>query len=89
MVIKGIFSMKGEITMQMTGRELIMFIMQNKLEDTVLLELMSETEAAAKFDVGVATIRVWYDYGYITGGLDIGGTLYLFKDTPDPRKEVK
>ena len=81
--------MKGEIAMQMTGRELIVFIMQNKLEDTVLLNLMSETEAAAKFDVGVATIRVWYDYGYITGGLDINGTLYLLKDTRDPRKEVK
>ena len=81
--------MKGDMAMQMTGRELIMFIMQNKLEDTVVLELMSESEAAAKFDVGIATIRVWYDYGYITGGLDIGGTLYLLKDTPDPRKEVK
>ena len=77
--------------MQMTGRELIVFIMQNKLEDKVMLELMSEAEAAAKFDVGVATIRVWYDYGYITGGLDIGGALYLLKDTPDPRnrKDVK
>lgn len=81
--------MKGELTMQMTGRELIVFIMQNKLEDKVLVELMSETEAAAKFDVGVATLRVWYEYGYITGGLDIGGVLYFLKDTPDPRKEVK
>ena len=75
--------------MQMTGRELIIFIMQNKLEDKVLCELMSETEAAAKFNVGVTTIRVWYYYGYITGGLDIGGTLYFLKDTPDPRKELK
>lgn len=74
--------------MKMTGRELIMFIMQNKLENTTLFELMSETEAAAKFDVGIATIRVWYNYGYITGGFDIGGTLYLLKDTPDPRKGV-
>lgn len=77
--------------MKMTGRDLIVFIMQNKLEDKVLFELMSETEAAAMFGVGVATIRVWYEYGYITGGLDIGGTLYLLKDTADPRfrKEVK
>ena len=75
--------------MKMTGRELIIFIMQNKLEDKVLCELMSETEAATKFNVGVTTIRVWYDYGYITGGLDIGGTLYFLKDTPDPRKELK
>lgn len=75
--------------MKMIGRELIVFIMQNKLEDKVMIELMSESEAAAKFDVGVATIRVWYDYGYITGGLTIGDKLYLLKDTPDPRKEVK
>lgn len=84
--------MKGELTMKMTGRDLIVFIMQNKLEDTVMIELMSEVEAAAKFDVGIATVRAWYEYGYITGGLDIGGTLYLLKDTPnprDPRKEVK
>lgn len=75
--------------MKMTGRDLIIFIMQNNLEDKVIIDLMSESEAAAKFDVGVSTIRVWYDYGYITGGLDIGGTLYLLKDIPDPRKEVK
>lgn len=75
--------------MKLTGRDLIVFIMQNKLEDAVMIELMSEMEAAAKFDVGVATIRVWHDYGYITGGFDIGGILYLLKDTPDPRKEVK
>ena len=89
MAIEGFFYTKGEMTMKMTGRELIIFIMQNKLEDKVMFELMSEAEAAAKFDVGIATIRVWYDCGYITGGLDIGGTLYLLKDTPDPRKEVK
>lgn len=75
--------------MFMTGRELIVFLMHNKLEDKVKFELMSETEAAAKFDVGVATIRYWYDYGYVAGGLDVDGTLYLFKDTLDPRKEVK
>lgn len=81
--------MKGDIIMKMTGRELIVFIMQNKLEETVMFELMSEAEAAVKFDVGISTIRVWHEYGYITGGLDIEGTLYLLKDTPDPRKEVK
>lgn len=75
--------------MKVTGRDLIVLIMQNKLEDEVMFELMSESEAAVKFDVGVATIRVWYEHGYITGGLDFGGTLYFLKDTPDPRKEVK
>lgn len=75
--------------MKITGRDLIILIMQNKLEDDVIFELMSEVEAAVKFDVGVATIRAWCDSGYITGGLNIGGTLYFRKDTPDPRKEVK
>ena len=89
MVIEGIFCMKGDMTMKMTGRELIVFIMQNKLEDKVMFELMSEAEAAAKFNVGVATIKVWHEHGYITGGLEIGGILYFLKDTPDPRKEVK
>lgn len=75
--------------MQLTGRELIIFIMQNKLEDTVMLELMTDVEIAAKFDVGVSTVRIWYEYGYITGGLTIGDKLYFLKDTKDPRKESK
>lgn len=75
--------------MQLTGRELIIFIMQNKLEDTVMLELMTDVEIAAKFDVGVSTVRIWYKYGYITGGLTIGDKLYFLKDTKDPRKESK
>ena len=75
--------------MQLTGRELIIFIMQNKLEDTVMLELMTDVEIAAKFDVGVSTVRIWRKYGYITGGLTIGDKLYFLKDTKDPRKESK
>ena len=75
--------------MQLTGRELIIFIMQNKLEDTVMLELMTDVEIAAKFDVGVSTVRIWHKYGYITGGLTISDKLYFLKDTKDPRKESK
>lgn len=47
----------------MTGKELILYILENDLEnedvikDGVFIWLMDEKEAAVKFDVGVATIR--------------------------------
>lgn len=52
----------------MTGRELILYILQNNLENEVIIkdglfvELLNEQEAAAKFNVGVATIRTWRKY---------------------------
>lgn len=48
----------------MTGRELIMWILENKLEDSVLFEdgeslgFMSIEKAAVELDVGIATISV-------------------------------
>ena len=50
----------------MTGKELILYILQNNLENTVVLEdgfftgFMNEEEAAVRFNVGVETIRAWY-----------------------------
>ena len=47
----------------MTGKELIIYILQNNLEDEIVIKdgifvwLMNEEEAAAKFDVGVATVK--------------------------------
>ena len=49
----------------MTGRDLILYILQNNLEDDLVFEdgiflgFMNEMEAAIKFDVGTATIRAW------------------------------
>lgn len=50
----------------MTGRDLIIYILENHLEDVpvitengVILGFMDETEAAAKFTVGPQTIRAW------------------------------
>ena len=49
----------------MTGRDLIIYILQNNLEDTKVFEdgrplgLMSIEEAAVKFNVGIGTIRLW------------------------------
>lgn len=78
----------------MTGKELILYILQNNLENTVVLEdgffigFMTEEEAAAKFNVGVATIRAWY-YCKRLKGTQIGDSLYFLKDVADPRITIK
>lgn len=78
----------------MTGKELILYILQNNLENTVVLEdgffvgFMTEEEAAAKFNVGVATIRAWYHCKMLKG-TQIGDSLYFLKDVADPRITIK
>lgn len=75
----------------MTGRDLIIYILQNNLEDEVVLKngffvgFMDETEAATKFEVGVWTIRTWFSIG-VLNGIQVGEKLYFLKNTPDPRK---
>ena len=77
----------------MTGRDLILYILQNKLEDEnvirngVFIGFITEEEAAAKFNVGVATIRVWYVYKLIDG-IEIGGRLFFLQNVEDPRKRT-
>lgn len=77
----------------MTGKELILYILQNNLEDTVVLNggvfigFMTEEEAAVKFEVGVATIRAWYYCNWIKG-TQIGDSLYFPKDIADPRIQI-
>lgn len=74
----------------MTGKELILYILQNNLEDTVVLNgaifvgFMTVEEAAVKFNVGTATVKAWYDCRMIEG-TKIGDTLYFRKDASDPR----
>lgn len=74
----------------MTGKDLILYILRNNLENTVVLQdgffvgFMTEEEAAAKFDVGVATIRAWYQCRMLDG-TQIGDSLYFLKDVADPR----
>ena len=74
----------------MTGKELILYILENDLEnediikDGVFIWLMDEKEAAVKFDVGVATIRTWYVCGQIDG-TKIGNHLYFLRNAKDPR----
>lgn len=78
----------------MTGKELIMYILQNDLENEVVIKdgifvwLMSDKEAAVKFDVGVETVRAWYVTGMLSG-TKIGDTLYFLRNATDPRKDDK
>ena len=75
----------------MTGKDLIIYILENNLENEVVLKdgvfvgFMDEGEAAIRFDVGVWTIRAWYMIGSIEG-YRIGNKLYFRRDTKDPRK---
>ncbi len=66
----------------LTGRDLIIYILQNDLEnepvflDSGFLNLLTEAEAATKFNVGVPTIKVWYERGLIKG-IRVGDKIYI------------
>ena len=66
----------------MTGRELIIYILSNGLEDEPIYEdgkilgFITATEAAEKFNVGLATIKVWINEGMLDG-IRIGEELYI------------
>lgn len=66
----------------MTGRDLIIYILKNNLEDTLIFDsgkiygFMNAEEAALKFGVGVATIHIWFRMGMIPG-FYIGKEIYI------------
>lgn len=66
----------------MTGRDLIYYILENHLEDTELFidghipGLLSVSEAATKFHVGVSTVNAWCEIGIIKC-LKINGIMYI------------
>lgn len=73
----------------MTGRDLIMYILSNQLEDDEvfkdgrLLGFMTVEEAASKMYVGVSTIEVWLALGYLKG-VRIGDAFYIPADSKSP-----
>lgn len=75
----------------MTGRDLIIYILSNGLEDEPIykdgkiLGFMSEEEAAAKFEVGIATLRVWNAQGSLHG-VRIGDRLYIPQNAENPKQ---
>lgn len=78
----------------MTGRDLIVYILKNGLEDELVykngkfLGFMTETEAAVKFQCGVSTIRVWFELGYLTG-FKIGEIIHIPADSVSPMERSK
>ena len=78
----------------MTGKELILYILQNNLENTVVFSdkffkgFMTAKEAAVKFEVGEATIYAQYQYNMLDG-FKFNDVLYFRKDAVDPRVKIE
>ena len=74
----------------MTGRDLIIYILQNHLEDEPIfldegfMNLLSETEAAIKFNVGTETIKAWFERKELDG-IEVGEELYILPDSVPPQ----
>lgn len=80
--------------MKMTGKELIIYILKNDLENVEVFSdgfftgMMNAEEAAMKFEVGTATIHAWYQLGVLPG-IRIEDNLYFLKDVKDPRIKIQ
>lgn len=72
----------------MTGRELIIYILENGLEDKPVIEngkfigFMSLGEVAVKFDVGTAAVKCWIANRYIDS-IEINGEIYISPKSVD------
>ena len=69
----------------MTGKDLIVYILQNNLENEDIPGFMTKEEVAAKYEVGVATVETWYKFGFIKG-VGREDNVYFFLNVPDPTK---
>lgn len=76
----------------MTGRELILYILENGLEDDEIIDkegnpagMMSLEEAAEEFEVPIATITAWLGSGKLQS-FYIGGTHYIPANSENPNK---
>lgn len=68
----------------MTYRDLIIYILEHRLEDQPILQdgkltgFLTEEEAAVSFDVGVSTIQAWVRSGMLTH-IRIGDAVFIPK----------
>lgn len=61
----------------MTGRELVIHILSNGLEEADISDLfLTEDEAAVRLNVGLATIKAWPELGLIQC-ININGKTYV------------
>lgn len=73
----------------MTGRDLIIYILENGLEDEPVIKdgkiigFLTVAEAAIKFDIGEATIHAWYNLG-VMDGIEIGDVIYISPKAKPP-----
>lgn len=71
----------------MTGRDLIIYILQHDLEDEDIFKDgkfalgVSLEKAAEQFSVGVETIKAWLELGWLKG-VKINDDQYVFPDVP-------
>lgn len=76
----------------MTGRDLIILILQNGLEDEEFftddhsMGFMTLQEAASKFGVGTSTVMVWFVNGHIPG-CHINNEIHILKSAKHPFKK--
>lgn len=74
----------------MTGRDLIVYILQNHLEDEdifkdgVFVGFMKASEVASRLNVGTATIRAWVDMKYMNG-IIINDEVYIPVKWKEPK----
>ena len=76
----------------MTGRELVIYILENGLEDDEVIDekgnpagMMSPEEAAEHFEVPIATIMAWLGTGKLES-FYISGTHYIPQNAQNPNK---
>lgn len=68
----------------MTGRELMIYILEHGLENEPIEDVLSnafltEEQAAVKLEVGTETVRTLFNLNKLPG-LKISDTIYIFKD---------
>ena len=76
----------------MTGRELMLYILENGLEDDEIIDkegnpagMMSPEEAAEQFEVPISTIMAWLGTGKLES-FYIGGAHYIPQNAENPNK---
>lgn len=78
----------------MTGKELILYILENNLEDSEIfkdgkfLDFLTISEAAVKFNVGEATVKTWLDLR-ILNGFKVGNVYYIPRTAEPSDKLLK
>lgn len=78
----------------MIGRELMIYILENGLEDEEIFKdgkfigFMTAEEAAVKFDVGVQTIIAWISTGVLQV-VKIGDTMFIPQNATNPKERIQ